>query len=280
MIYPFRDSKFYYEEVGEGNPFLMIHGFSCDCHLMKGCMEPIFKEYTNYKRIYLDLPGMGKSDAPDWINNSDDMLEFLISFINKVIPDDSFLLAGQSYGGYLARGILLEFKERIDGLCLICPVAIADSNLRTVPNPYILRKDEELLSDLNNKNPEEAKNFSDNFVIQNPYTYQRFHSEIQVGLSAANNSFLDRLKQNYAFSFDVDDKKQALFIKPTLFLTGHQDDCVGYHDLWKIIDNYPRATFATLDGAGHNLHIEQQELFEQLVKDWILRIECEDQQND
>lgn len=39
----------------------MLHGYSPDHRLMAGCMEPIFNKKSNYKRVYIDLPGMGKS---------------------------------------------------------------------------------------------------------------------------------------------------------------------------------------------------------------------------
>jgi pimeloyl-ACP methyl ester carboxylesterase len=43
--------KIYYETIGHGKPILMIHGFAPDHRLMKGCMEPIFENRGNYKRI-------------------------------------------------------------------------------------------------------------------------------------------------------------------------------------------------------------------------------------
>ena len=58
-----------------------------------------------------------------------------------------------------------------------------------------------------------------------------------------------------------------------LFLLGRQDSVVGYRDAWKIIENYPRATFAILDRAGHILQIEQEELFNSLTNDWLDRVE-------
>jgi len=63
------------------------------------------------------------------------------------------------------------------------------------------------------------------------------------------------------------------FTKPTLFLLGRQDSAVGYRDAWKIIENYPRATFAILDTAGHILQIEQEEMFNSLTNDWLNRVE-------
>ena len=94
------------------------------------------------------------------------------------------------------------------------------------------------------------------------------------GLKMADSSFIEKLQNDYAFSFDVDRKSRELrFEKPVLLLAGRQDICVGYQDLWSIIEDYPRGTFAVLDMAGHNLQIEQSEIFNSLVKEWIQRTE-------
>lgn len=50
------------------------------------------------------------------------------------------------------------------------------------------------------------------------------------------------------------------------------DASVGYRDAWRILENYPLATFAVLDRAGHNLQIEQAGLFCALTLEWLERI--------
>jgi len=62
MFFNYYNEKAYYEEFGEGEPILIIHGLACNIELMKGCIEPIFKKVNGYKRIYIDLLGMGKSN--------------------------------------------------------------------------------------------------------------------------------------------------------------------------------------------------------------------------
>ena len=85
--------------------------------------------------------------------------------------------------------------------------------------------------------------------------------------------FFSRLQsEGYAFSFDVD-TSISQFLKPTLIVVGRQDCIVGYWDAWKLIEQYPRATYAVLDRAGHNLPIEQEELFNLLVGEWLARVE-------
>ena len=78
-------------------------------------------------------------------------------------------------------------------------------------------------------------------------------------------------KRGTRLSFEESIFKQK-FDKPTLFLVGRQDSCVGYKGLWDIMDNYPRATFAVLDMAGHNLQIEQPDVFDSLFNEWLKRV--------
>jgi pimeloyl-ACP methyl ester carboxylesterase len=48
---------------------------------------------------------------------------------------------------------------------------------------------------------------------------------------------------------------------------------VGYRDAWGLLERYPRATFVTLDRAGHALAEEQPTLFRVLVHEWLDRVE-------
>ncbi|MNI47644.1 Alpha/beta hydrolase family protein [compost metagenome] len=86
---------------------------------------------------------------------------------------------------------------------------------------------------------------------------------------------MERIKADggYPFSFDAD--AIAPFGKPSLILTGRQDSMTGYKDVWKLLDFLPHATFAVLDRAGHNLHLEQEELFKAMAREWLSRVSSE-----
>lgn len=258
-----------YEIIGEGKTIIMIHGYYSDQRVMTGCMEPIFSVNDGYKRIYIDLPGMGKSESAEWITNSEIMLDIVIEFIEKIIPNENFLIVGESYGGYLTRGIIYKMSDRVDGVVLICPLIIPNYSKRNVPEHVVLVKNNMLLSKLE---PDEAEDFNSSVVVQSERIYKRYRDEIMTGVEMANSEFLQKImKDGYDFSFNVDDIKKK-FDKPALILLGKQDDCVGYKDAWSILENFPRATFAILDRAGHNLQIEQEELFNSLIKEWITRV--------
>lgn len=259
----------YYESYGDGLPVLMLHGYGIDHHVMTGCMEPIMKNRPGYKRIYVDLPGMGRSKAPDWLENTDQMLDIVIGFSKKVMPDGDLLVAGESYGGYLARGMVYKIRERIDGVLLICPVMVGEWSKRQLPPRRVFVKDEKLLARIN---PEDRKFFGRMLILQDKRRWERFQQDILPGRRMMDTAFLERLKQHgYECSFDVDRIKP--FDRPSLILAGRQDTSVGYKDALRLIDNYSRGTFAILDRAGHGLEVEQEKVFNCLVNEWLDRAE-------
>jgi len=244
-----KNTRVYYEVYGEGLPIINLHGFMLDHRVLKGCMEPIFSKRSNFKRIYFDLPGMGKTKAESWIKNSDHMLELSIEFIKKIIPNQRYLIVSESYGSYIARGIIYKEPKYVEGAIFICPVIKAEHNKRSLPN-----------NDIPITQP--SKKMLD-----------RYKKEIQSALEIADSVFLDELnKVGYPFSFNVDDKIKK-FDKPSLFLLGKQDLAVGYRDAWDIIEKYPYATYAILDRTGHDLQIEKEVIFNSLVNEWLDRIE-------
>lgn len=274
MICDVGDLHFHYEIRGEGMPVLMIHGFGIDRHVMTGCMEPIFERRAGWKRIYFDLPGMGRTPAPRWLNNADQMLDAIIALINKVVPDDSFVVAGESYGAYLARGIVHLMPERLKGALLICPVIVADRKRRDLPSRQVFVRDSSFLAGIEET---ECKHlFEHVLVVQDQKRWNRFTQDIIPGVSAKDRAFLKRFeKRGYSLSFDVDQLEHP-FERPSLILSGRQDTSVGYRDSLRISENFSRGTFAILDRAGHGLEVEQENVFNCLVDEWLDRVEEDD----
>jgi pimeloyl-ACP methyl ester carboxylesterase len=270
MICKVRDIDIYYETYGEGKPILMIHGYGIDHNVMVGCMEPIFKSRPGYRRIYFDLPGMGLSKTADWLNSSDQILDIIVKFCDQVIPGENFLVSGESYGGYLARGLVYKEPQRLDGVLLICPVVIAEKSKRELPPRKVFVRDEQMLAGIE---PISRKFFERMLVLQDERRWKRFQQDILPGMRSKDTDFTRRLMGgSYAFSFDVD-RLERPFEKPSLVLAGRQDASVGFKDALRIIDDYPRGTFAVLDRAGHGLEVEQECLFNSLAGEWLDRVE-------
>jgi pimeloyl-ACP methyl ester carboxylesterase len=258
----------HYEEFGTGIPIVMLHGWPSDHRLMVAQMEPLFQHRSGWRRIYPDLPGMGQTPSAPWITHQEHMLEIVVAFLQQVAPDQRYVVAGSSYGGYLARGLVHEHGAGIDGVCLLVPAVETDKTKQHLPPQQVLVEDPQFLSALR---PDEAE-FSKMVVVQSAERLRFIRSFIQPALAVADHAFLKRLGKNYAFSFPVD-QLATPFPGPALILTGRQDSNCGYREAWALLDNYPRGTFAVLDRAGHGLGIEQKGLFLALTQEWLDRVE-------
>lgn len=266
------DSEVYYEAYGEGTPFLIIHGWGVDHNLMSGRMEPVFNQSgLQFQRIYIDLPGMGRSKAGASVKNSDDMLKVLLVFVDKLLPNQPFALAGESYGGYLARALVQARGEQILGLMLLCPAVYPGYRKGNVVPHTVLERDEAFLSILSE---EDRTGFEFMQVVQTQKVWERYKSDIYDAVKANSENYFLHHVLDGAFTYDID-KLQQPFNKPSLILVGRQDTEVGYSDQFKLLKNYPRASFAALDKAGHNLQIEQEELFASLMHEWLERVQAE-----
>lgn len=262
-----RQAEIFYEDIGEGVPIIMIHGFSLDHRLMSGCMELVFSKRDGWRRIYIDLPGMGLTKNYNEICSSDDVLNAVLEFIDTIIPGQEYLVAGESYGGYIARGMIQKRQELILGAAFICPLIIPLVKDRTVEKHKIMKIDGKFIAQLSK---EELEDFRSKNVVLDAYTWLRYNREVLSGGKIGDEKLLKEIKDNYEFSFEID---QSDFDKPSVFFLGRQDSSVGYKDALELINKYPRGTFTVLDKAGHNLQIEQPQVFATLVNEWLDRIE-------
>jgi pimeloyl-ACP methyl ester carboxylesterase len=257
------------ERIGEGTPVIMLHGFGVDSEIMKGFLEQIFISRSGWQRIYIDTPGYGGSDYNEKINSSDAMLEIIVNGIKQLVGDSSFILAGLSYGGYLARGITYLLKEQVQGLFLICPVIKAYN--RELPTHEIL-----VTHESNSYSP----GFRDMAVVQTDRVWVRYQVEIIPGVNCFNSKLNDSelLTNNLAFSFE-EEMMESYFDKPMLIINGRQDSLVGYRDVLVMLESCPHTTYAILDHAGHLVEIEQEKLVTSLVEEWLDRVEIHKDKN-
>lgn len=259
----------HYEAHGEGRPLVMLHGGYGDHQYLSMSIEPLFENRSGWERIYPDLPGHGRTVAPEWMGTMDQVLDVLLDFIAHVIPGQRFSVGGYSWGGYLAQGIVYRRAVDLDGVLLIAPVVHASTEGK--PEQTVLVRDETLLAGLD----EETKQWVEINVVQDPIVVDRVRRLLPAyrTMGTDDQAFKDRLQQSNKFSFDPGALSQP-FDKPTLFLLSRQDYVVGYRDQWDLIENYARASFVVLDRAGHfAVPVEHYALCQVLMSEWLDRLE-------
>jgi pimeloyl-ACP methyl ester carboxylesterase len=248
----------HYVERGEGTPVLLLHGAGVDHREPLGTMEPAFTGIHRYRRIYPDLPGQGKTPAPDSIRSADDVLDALLGLVDEVAGDEPLLVVGHSAGGYFARAIAGRRPDQVIGLALICPLL---EGLRDVPGHKPVVQE--------NLGAEAPEAFRSYFVVQTRATLRSYVDHVAPGIEAADQSALERIGARWRLTAGEPPRPYA---SPVLVVAGRQDSAVGYAAQRDLADAYPRATFALLDRAGHALPHEHPELLRALLGEWLRRV--------
>ncbi len=255
---------FNYETVGEGRPILMLHGWPLDHTQMVFEMERHFVAHRGWRRIYVDLPGMGRTPGPEWVTCEDQVLELLEEFIDSVVAGERFAVAGSSYGAYLALGLVHRRAGRIEGVLMSVPGLLQDENL---PACVKIHEDRDIMDAARS----EAMGWLEAMAVSQNVSLLEYARVVQA-MAPADERFLERLFTGRKFSFDAGTLPEP-FPAPALILTGRQDSACGYSGAWKLLEQFPRATFAVLDGAGHMMWGEQPAVCSVLVSEWLDRVE-------
>ncbi len=257
-----------YEVRGEGRPILLIHGWSADRDYMLADLEPIFHEHPGWQRIYFDLPGHGATPAPEWLSTQDQMISIVRGFVDAVLPDAPFAIVGSSYGGHLGLGLVRSIPDRLSGAGLLVPAVPAPDGTLDAADAVVLFEDTSIFEDLA---PDEEW-MRDTLVVHERWMVDEIRAHDMPAYRRADYGFLARLEANL-IATGAADRPGPPFDRPSLILAGRQDSTVGYRAAWALLDEFPRATYAVLDMAGHQLgRIERPGPFRALVGDWLERM--------
>ncbi|HKQ42508.1 MAG TPA: alpha/beta hydrolase, partial [Pseudonocardia sp.] len=135
------DVTVHHVEHGSGVPLVGLHGAGVDHREVEAAVEAVVP--AGYRRIYPDLPGMGRSSA-EGLNGNDDVVRRLGDFLER-LATGPVLLLGHSYGAYLARGVAARRPDAVRGLALLCPAA---ERSRNVPEHQVVHQDAEAYDEL------------------------------------------------------------------------------------------------------------------------------------
>jgi pimeloyl-ACP methyl ester carboxylesterase len=226
-------------------------------------MEPIFASRPGWQRIYFDLPGTGLTPSAG-ITTIDQVLDMVCDFIDHILPTQHFTLLGLSVGGYLARGFVHRKPEQVNGLCLLVPW-LSEHEDQILPSSTIIAPDPDVMKQLS---ADDAQKLEGLAVVQNQKILNWYRDVVVAARQKGEGLSMEK----YTFSFNMDGPSTS-FDKPALFLLGRQDSHVGYRDAIHVLEDYPHATLAVLDRAGHALGIEQESLFHALINEWVDRVE-------
>ena len=206
-------------------------------------------------RISPDLPGMGRTGA-DGLHSAEDVLETLLDFGSEVAGGTSYLLIGHSAGAYFAQAMAAREPGQVDGLAFVCPLL---PDLRDIPEHRVVVGTGEI-------GDEEFRGY---FVVQTPEMLERYERHVLPATELVDQAAMGRIGERWELAGDPG----PAYAGPTLVVAGRLDSTVGYAAALDLAEEYPHASLAVLDDAGHALPHEQPDLLRALVAEWLARVE-------
>jgi len=244
----------HYVEHGAGRPVLVLHGAGVDHRETEACFEPAFEAVPGLRRIYPDLPGMGRSSAKS-LESADDVLGVLLAFADEVADGGDYLLVGHSVGGYYAQAMA---SPRVAGLALVCPFL---AGARDVPQRSVVAS-----AGAGQLGDEEFRSY---FVLQNAEMLDRYQRYVAPSAGLVDAVAAARIGQRWQLS----PRPGPPYAGPVTVIAGRLDATVGYAAAVELLDSYPHASLAVVDDTGHALPHEQPQVLRVLLEEWLTRVE-------
>ena len=251
---------------GAGTPVLLIHGLTID-HRMLLPLELVFEAHPHpWERHYIDLPGHGHTPRLPSMT-TDTVADALTSYVDTALTGATFAMVGASFGGWCARALHARHSERVAGTALLAP-AMRAADRRTVDTT------EPTASDGFDHNVTEAEHdLLDGFrtisPVQTRSSFDRFLVSVVPGMSIHDHDAIAELLANYHLEPYPEANASGPLGGVNLTLTGKQDRVVGWRDQWDLVDRYRNHTYAAIDGAGHNVHLDQPAVTAALLDTWL-----------
>ncbi|MCC2095912.1 MAG: alpha/beta hydrolase [Hyphomicrobiales bacterium] len=132
-----RDQTIEIFEQGSGDPLLFLH----PARGLDGCETFLTDLAGKYRVIAPSHPGFGRSEAPYWMNTVEDLAYFYLDFLDA-LGIEKFVLAGSSFGGWIAASLATKMQKRLSALVLIDPlgVKISDREQRDIADVFAMKR--------------------------------------------------------------------------------------------------------------------------------------------
>jgi pimeloyl-ACP methyl ester carboxylesterase len=255
--------------VGSGKPILILHGSTLDHRHMMETLEPVFKSLDGWRRIYLDMPGHGQSPPQDGIQSQDDLLAAVMAFAKDVLPNERFAIIGESRGSYIARGFVHLCPELVSGAALFVAGGSPTADPARFPKHKVMEPDPSIRPELSD---DDVGYFENVMVVQRRDIVEKWRNSKAPAKKLWDAGQEVRVGAAFDFSFHARGET-SVFEGPSLIVAGRQDKMSGYLDSVDLLPEFPRATLAVFDAAGHGLAWERPEVVNTLVRDWLVRVD-------
>ncbi len=253
MIKTVNGIKINYEQKGEGDLIVLLHGWGSNIKLFANLIELLSKKY---KVVAMDMPGFGESAEPPSAWCVDDYVDFVLDFL-KDYDTDKVMLLGHSFGGR----VIIKMNSRENLPFRITKVILVDSAGIMPPKSnkksfrtYYYKAGKAILSTAIAQKlaPDALENFrkkmgSADYAAASPLMRQVLVKVV--------NEDLEHLLPNIKC--------------PTLLVWGVNDTATPLSDGEKMEELIADAGLVKLENAGHYSFLDQQYTFNRVMSSFM-----------
>jgi len=260
MIADLQGMQIAYDDKGKGLPILFIHGFPLNRTLWTGQVDNISKIG---RAVSIDLRGHGESQAIPGPYSMKMLAQGCNSLLNELEITEPVILCGLSMGGYVTLEFYRQYPSRVAGLILAATRSGADSAEGRA------NRDKAISEARHRGVTSIVDSMLPNMIAQD--TYKRrpelIHQLRAMMLSTSLEGAIGALE---GMKNRLDSTPILTSIRiPTLILHGAEDQIIPITVAQDMHTAIYYSTLSILPEAGHLLNLEQPDLFNQAILDFL-----------
>lgn len=251
----------YYEVHGNGTPLLLIAGLASDSQSWQPVIEDLSQ---NILLITPDNRGTGRTQPQDVETSIHHIASDCIELIDHL--NYSFVnVLGHSMGGFVAQDIAIRYPDHVDKLILAGTAALNSNHNNSLFSNWTSYLEAGMDLELWFQNlfywiftedffkNESAVNEAVRYAIEYPYpqSIKAFKNQVNAMMNYDCTEDLSKIKAR------------------TLVINGKEDLLYPPDTCLKLAQAIPHAASSLIDGAAHSIHIEQPQLFVQIVQEFV-----------
>ena len=241
----------YIDDIGEGFPIILVHGYFGSSEMWKFQKEYLKKKY---RIITPALPGFGESSKAQSLDSINLMAKFILECA-KVKKISKFNLMGHSMGGMIVQEIAKISGDKINKL-----ICFATGSIGEIPGRFetidasIKKLREEGIKKTIDRVPQKwfvkGKNDKNYFLCENAAKDIVEDTAINALYAMKNWNGFDNLKN---------------IKNETLIIWGDQDKSYNFDQVKTLENNIPLSNLEIINGYGHNVHLEVPDKFNEIL---------------
>lgn len=258
-----------FETEGQGPPVILLHGLAASRYDWQSLAPALVK--AGYQTYAVDLFGHGDSPKPDdpGCYHTNYLCETSLAWMNSLAVSEPPILVGHSLGGYLSLYLAMQHSQKIRGLILI--------------NPFYTPKQLSLLVRLLQRRPEWGSKalraipleIIDAALGWDPTPINRFSAEARRQIAIDYKRASPHILRFPATIANLTEWLPQVTL-PTLVIWGDKDLTLKPAFFESLVTSLPKGVGTPIHGAGHQPHIGQPDLVNQLVIGFLAEIDVDE----